>query len=110
MKKILICCLVALSLTSCYSTRVFAPYDQHIQIASKEDQLPFKETTTQWYAIWGIVPAGRNSTDKIIKENGLTKVRIETKMRFVDILISAVTGLASFVTFTTIVEGEREKP
>jgi len=86
-----------------------APHDQKVELATKAEQLGFKETQKNWYFLWGLVPINENSTDKIIKENGLSKVRVETKTTIVDYLISGVLGFVSVVTNTTVVEGEAKK-
>ncbi len=53
-----------------------------------------------WYALWGLVPLGDNSTDRLIPEN-VKKVRVETKYTVPDFLINIFTGLISIETFTT---------
>ncbi len=52
-----------------------------------------------WYALWGLVPLGDNSTDPLIPEN-VKKVRVETKYTVPDFLINIFTGLVSIETFT----------
>lgn len=101
--------IVILMLSSCYSVKVVAPFDQKVELASKTELLPFKDQQKNWYVLWGLVPISHNSPDRLIKENGLTKVRIETKMSFLDILISAIGSYVSIVTNTTVVEGDTTK-
>jgi hypothetical protein len=52
-----------------------------------------------WYALWGLVPLGDNSTDRLIPENA-KKVRVETKYTVPDFLINMFTGLVTIETFT----------
>ena len=101
--------LVVVMMSSCYSVKIIAPYDQKTELASKTEQLPFKEEQKNWYILWGLVPLSHNSPDRIIKENGLTKVRVETKMTFLDILISAIGSYVSIVANTTVIEGDSKK-
>ena len=65
------------------------------------------ETYKVWYVLWGLIPLNENKTDKMIKENGLTSVRVETKFKFIDYLITAITGNVSIVVCTVILEGDR---
>lgn len=106
---LLLTVLLTVLLYGCFSVRVVAPHDQKIELASKADQLGFKEKQRNWYFLWGLVPINENATDKKIKENGLTKVRIETKRTFVDMLISFFLSEISIATTTTIIEGESKK-
>ena len=52
-----------------------------------------------WYALWGLVPLGDNSTDQLIPES-IKKVRVETKYTVPDFLINIFTGLVTIETFT----------
>ena len=52
-----------------------------------------------WYALWGLVPLGDNSTDQLIPES-VKKVRVETKYTVPDFLINIFTGLVTIETFT----------
>jgi hypothetical protein len=52
-----------------------------------------------WYALWGLVPLGDNSTDRLIPES-VKKVRVETKYTVPDFLINIFTGLVTIETFT----------
>jgi len=89
--------------------RVVAPHDQKVELATKADQLGFKEKQRNWYFLWGLVSINENVTDKKIKENGLNKVRIETKRTFVDGVITFLLSPISIATSTTIIEGESKK-
>lgn len=94
---------------SCHTTRILAPYDQKVELATKSDQLGFKETQRNWYFLWGLVPFNDPTTEKVVKDNGLTKIRVTTKFTPVDYLISIALGSISIVTNTTVVEGEAKK-
>jgi len=105
MKNLVVVLAASAFLSSCYSVNVVAPPGQDVTLASKSDNLTFKESQRQWFVLFGLVPVNKNNTENIIKENNLTKVRVETKMTFLDVVISAFTSIASFVTTSTIVEG-----
>lgn len=110
MKKLigLICILSLLSLTSCYTVRILSDADREITLASRAESLPYKESYRVWYAIWGLVPISDNTTNKILKESKIKKVRITTKMTFIDYLITlALNALipTTIATWTVEVEG-----
>ena len=70
--------------------------------------MPFKTQYKVWYALWGLVPISDNTTNKILKETKLKKVRVTTKMSFTDYLISAVLNMfipTTIATWTVEVEG-----
>jgi len=52
-----------------------------------------------WYALWGLVPIGDNSTDSLIPGT-VKKVRVETKYTIVDALINIFTFIVTIETFT----------
>ena len=52
-----------------------------------------------WYALWGLVPIGDNSTDSLIPET-VKKVRVETKYTVLDFLINIFTGVVTIETNT----------
>lgn len=52
-----------------------------------------------WYALWGLVPIGDNSTDPLIPGT-VKKVRVETKYTIVDALINIFTFIVTIETFT----------
>lgn len=110
MKKLitLLCIMSLLFLTSCYTVRVLSDVDREIVLASKTESLPYKETYRVWYALWGLVPINDNTTNKILKETKVKRVRITTKMSIVDYLISLVLNSlipTSIVTWTIEIEG-----
>ncbi len=105
---ILISILSLLFFTSCYTVRVLSDADRPITLASQTESLPFKTQYRVWYALWGLVPISDNTTNKILKETKLRKVRVTTKMSFVDYLISAVLNMiipTTIATWTVEVEG-----
>ena len=95
-------------MVSCYPVKIAAPYGQKTTLATKSENLPFREKQKNWYILWGLVPISHNGPDRIIGENGLKKVRVETKMNFGDFLIAGILGGVSVVTTTTIIEGSSE--
>ena len=52
-----------------------------------------------WYALWGLVPIGDNSTDSLIPGT-VKKVRVETKYKVTDFLINIFTGIVTIETFS----------
>ncbi|MDI7262111.1 MAG: hypothetical protein QME90_19625 [Thermodesulfobacteriota bacterium] len=52
-----------------------------------------------WYALYGLIPLGDNSTDSIIPATA-KKVRVETKYKLSDALINLFTFLVSIETFS----------
>jgi hypothetical protein len=52
-----------------------------------------------WYALWGLVPIGDNSTDSLIPGT-VKKVRVETKYKVSDFLINIFTMLVTIETFS----------
>lgn len=110
MKKLItiICVLSLFLLTSCYTVRILSDADRPITLASRAESLPYKETYRVWYALWGLVPISDNTTNKILKESKIKKVRITTKMTIVDYLITlALNALipTTITSWTVEVEG-----
>jgi len=107
MKKLitLICIILLLFLTSCYTVRVLSDADRPITLASQTESLPFKTQYRVWYALWGLVPINDNTINKVLRETKVNKVRVTTKMTVVDWLISAVLSYFTIATWTVEVEG-----
>ncbi len=86
---------VTVSVTGCFT----------IRIGGKAELAPSTEKGTKivqkrcWYALWGLLPIGDNSTDSLIPETA-KKVRVETKYTVSDALINIFTILVSLETFT----------
>lgn len=86
---------VTISVAGCFTIRV----------GGKAELAPSTEEGTKiadkrcWYALWGLVPIGDNSTDSLIPE-AVKKVRVETKYTVSDALINIFTILVSIETFT----------
>jgi len=76
-----------------------------IKIGGKTELAPSTEGGTKiahkrcWYALWGLVPIGDNSTDSLIPER-VRKVRVETKYTVQDFLINIFTFILTIETFT----------
>ncbi|MBI4727744.1 hypothetical protein HY768_11095 [candidate division TA06 bacterium] len=51
-----------------------------------------------WFALWGLVPLGDNTTDSMVPAN--SKVRFETKMTTVDFLLGLIVGGLTLQTKT----------
>lgn len=86
---------VLMSVAGCFTIRVggkaeLAPStEEGMRIAQKRC----------WYALWGLVAIGDNSTDSLIPETA-RKVRMETKYTVSDALINIFTIWVSIETFT----------
>lgn len=107
-QTIILLCIASLFLSGCYTVRILSDVDRPITLASRTESLPYKETYRVWYALWGLVPISDNTTNKILKESKVKKVRITTKMTIVDWLISAVLNAViptTIATWTVEVEG-----
>ena len=86
---------VGISIAGCFTIRV----------GGKAELAPSTEEGTKiagkrcWYALWGLVPIGDNSTDSLIPGT-VKKVRVETKYKVTDFLINIFTGLVTIETFS----------
>jgi len=94
-------------MTGCYSVNVCAPADANVSLAADSKPAAFKKELKNWYVLWGLVPISNaeDGVSRVIKDNGLTEVRAETKKTFVDWLISYFLGAVTIQTNTTIIEG-----
>ena len=76
-----------------------------IKIGGKAELAPSTEEGTKiaqkrcWYALWGLVPLGDNSTDSLIP-GAVKRVRVETKYKVSDFLINIFTGIVTIETFS----------
>jgi hypothetical protein len=76
-----------------------------IRIGGKAELAPSAEEGTKiaqkrcWYALWGLVPIGDNSTDSLIPGT-VKKVRVETKYTVPNFLINIFTGWVTIETIT----------
>jgi hypothetical protein len=86
---------VTISIAGCFTIRV----------GGKAELAPSTEEGTKiaekrcWYALWGLVPIGDNSTDSLIP-GIVKKVRVETKFTVLNFLINIFTGIATIETIT----------
>ncbi len=86
---------VCMSVAGCFTIRV----------GGKGELAPSTEEGTKvaqkrcWYALWGLVPIGDNSTDPLIPGT-VKKVRVETKYTVSDFLINIFTFIVTIETFT----------
>lgn len=106
---IIVLCIASLFLTtSCYTVKILSDAERPISLASSTENLPYKETYRVWYALWGLVPINDNTTNKILKETRIKKVRITTKMSLIDWVISFVLNAViptTIATWTVEIEG-----
>ena len=86
---------VSMSVAGCFT----------IKVGGKGELAPSTEEGTKiaqkrcWYALWGLLPMGDNSTDPLIPGT-VKKVRVETKYTVSDFLINIFTGFVTIETFT----------
>jgi len=86
---------VGISIVGCFTIRIggkaelAASTEEGTKIAGKRC----------WYALWGLVPIGDNSTDSLIPGT-VKKVRVETKYKVSDFLINIFTMLVTIETFS----------
>jgi hypothetical protein len=116
MRKILslvVVLLIAFSFFGCYSVKIVAPpvseSNSNVRLLTAGEPAAFKETHKNIYVLWGLVPINRNKTDKMISENGLNEVRVETKHTFLDYFISLLGNFISISVNTSVVEGNSKK-
>jgi hypothetical protein len=87
--------LLVICFTGCFTIKVggkaqLAPSDQAGTLVAEK---------RFWYALYGLIPLGDNSTDKYIPPT-VNKVRVETKYKVLDFFINIFTGLITIETFT----------
>ncbi len=76
-----------------------------IKVGGKAELAPSTEEGTKiagkryWYALWGLVPIGDNSTDSLIPGT-VKRIRVETKYKVSDFFINIFTGLVTIETFS----------
>ncbi len=99
--------LVSVLLTSCYSTKIVAPTNRKVALATEMEPMDKRVIKKNWYILWGAVPISNNKTDYIIEQEQFNKVRVETKYLFSDYLLSALLNIipTTIYTNTTIIEG-----
>ncbi len=87
--------VLMMSFSGCYTIKVggkaqLAPSDQAGTLVAEK---------RYWYALFGLIPLGNNSTDNYIPATA-TKVRVETKHSFIDFVINLFTGVVTIYTMT----------
>lgn len=110
MKKLAIIACMAILMSSCYTTRIAAPVHKDVKLAAETDVLNYKVKKKNWYLLWGGVKLTNDKVARTIKEHDLGKVRVTTKMDFLDIVINATLGYwLSITTNTSVIEGDASK-
>jgi len=96
-KIITLCLLVVLiiSFTGCYTIKVGGK----AQLASSDQSGTLVAEKRYWYALYGLIPLGDNSTDNYIPATA-NKVRVETKITFLDYIINLFTGIVTIYSAT----------
>lgn len=89
---VLLLCL-AFTVSSCYT---------NVHVVGDGAQTGVKVSKKQWYAVWGLVPIGEEADTKAMA--GKDDYTITTTHSFVDMLISAVTGIVTIQVKTVQVE------
>lgn len=83
---------LAFTLSSCYT---------HTHIVGKGAQTGVTVSEKQWFALWGLVPMNKVDTNAMADKRDYT---ITTQHSFVDMVISAFTGVASIQVKTVSVQ------
>ena len=91
----LLCLFLVVSLAGCFTIKIGGK----AQLASTNEEGTLVAKKRCWYALWGLVPIGDNSTDNVIPPQA-DKVRLETKYTVPDALINMFTFLVSIETFS----------
>ena len=89
---VLLLCL-AFTMSSCYT---------HTHVVGDGAQTGVTVSKKQWYAIWGLVPIGQEVDTKALA--GKDDYTIKTQHSFVDMVISAFTGIVSIQVKTVEVQ------
>ena len=95
LKSLILLLAVTMSVAGCFT----------IKVGGKAELAPSSQEGTKiahkrcWYALWGLVPIGDNSTDSLIPESA-KRVRVETKYTVPDFLINIFTILVTIETFS----------
>jgi len=83
------------NLAGCFTIKVGGK----AQLASSNETGTLVAHKRCWYALYGLIPLGDNSTDSIIPATA-KKVRVETKYKLSDALINLLTFWVSIETFS----------
>ena len=94
MAALFMLCLFCVSFIGCATIKVGGT----AQLAPSSSTGEKIATKRCWYALWGLMPLGDNTTDSIVPNN--SKVRVETKMTIVDFLLSGLLGGLTLQTKT----------
>ena len=99
--------LASVLFTSCYSSKMVAPSNRKVALATEMEPMEKRIIKKNWYVLWGAVPVSNNKTDYIIEQEQFTKVRVENLHTFGDYII---TGILNFIPTsicinTTVIEG-----
>jgi hypothetical protein len=90
-----LCILLVVSLFGCFTIKVGGK----AQLAPSDEEGTLVAEKRCWYALWGLVPLGDNSTDHIIPPQA-NKVRLETKYTVWDALMNMFTVLVTIESFS----------
>jgi hypothetical protein len=83
-----------------------APGNSDVKVMSPAKSASFKKSQMNWFALWGLVSLTPDKTENVIRENGLTEVRTETKTTFLDAIINGIIfGIVG--VNTTVIEGNK---
>jgi hypothetical protein len=107
MRRIFAAALLVCFCAGCYTMKYAAPTGASVTTISEEQPTTFKKQMKVWYALWGLVPITDNTSSKVIAEKNLKNVRVRTEIKFVDFLVSLITGAVSIVPATMTIEGDQ---
>ncbi len=108
MRLLSILFLVSVLLTSCFSTKIVAPYNRNVTLATEMEPMEKRIIKKNWYFLCGAIPLSNNKTNYIIEQEKFIKVRVETKYSFFDYLLTVLANSivpTTICTNTTIIEG-----
>lgn len=93
LKSLVLLLCLAFTVSSCYT---------NVHVVGDGAQTGVKVSKKQWYAIWGLVPIGEEVNTKAMA--GKDDYTITTTHSFVDLVISAFTGIVTIQVKTVEVE------
>lgn len=104
--------LLCVLLSSCFNTSLIAPDNHEVKLMSAKEPAEFRKEYKNWYLLGGLLPVYTKQPDKIIAQENLVEVRVQTEDTVSDGVITATSmTLFSFAFYpqTVVVEGNRSK-
>ena len=104
--------LMCFLLSSCFNTSLIAPENHEVRVMSAKEPAEFRKEYKNWYLLGGLLPIYTKQPDKIIAQENLVEVRVQTEDTISDGVITATSmTLFNFAFYpqTVVVEGNRSK-